>query len=290
VNHYAPKYEPKKGCHRDNTNHGHKNSYAKGHGPDCDNKGDYRDCGCSNGHNGGSIDAEQKGSNDNWTDQKAKSEATTQQANINAGYGSGKGGDVEQNNDADTKAKSSNDNWTDQVLKQKQALSNGSGGKGYGKGSGDDIDATQKGSNDNYTDQKAESKASTQQVNIYAPITVFSKDYRGGDVSQSNDAKTNASSSNDNYTDQNLDQDQKVNGSGNGKVKAEQSGKNSNGTEQSASSKAETQQVNIYAPITVYSDGHGGGDVSQGNTAHTNASSSNGNGTGQHAGQGQAAA
>lgn len=254
-------------------------------------KHDDRYEGDRKGHDrGSSTDADQNGTNSNWTDQKATSSAKTQQANINAGHGSGTSGDVDQSNDADTEATSSNDNWTEQVLKQRQALSNGSGHDKLGKGGSSDVDATQKGHNDNWTSQEAESKATTQQVNIYAPITVFSKDYRGGDVHQGNDANTKATSSNDNFTNQKLDQDQKVKGSGNGHVKAEQSGTNSNGTEQSAWSKAETQQVNVYAPITVYSGGHGGGDVNQGNTADTHASASNGNGTDQSAGQGQAAA
>jgi len=277
VNRYEPKHDKPDYSHGDKDHGKDHNGYGhKGHD--------------SKGHDSGSIDAKQDGNNENWTDQKAKSEATTEQANINAPFGGGNG-DVDQSNSADTKAKSSNDNWTEQNLDQNQDIWSGSGyGKGYGdKGSGD-VEATQTGSNDNWTSQDAESKASTQQVNIYAPITVFGSEYRSGDVNQSNDANTTASSSNDNYTKQDLDQDQTVKSSGNGDVKAEQSGTNSNGTEQASSSKAETQQVNIYAPISVYSHGGSGGDVNQGNTADTNASSSNGNGTGQFAGQDQAAA
>jgi hypothetical protein len=288
VNRFEPKHDKPSFCHKDDSNHGHKKGWAKGHGPDCDSYGHKGD---SKGHDSGSVDATQVGKNENWTDQKAKSDAKTEQANINAGYGSGKSGDVDQSNSADTEAKSSNDNWTEQNLDQNQDIWSGSGhDKGYGKSGSGDVDATQKGSNDNWTSQDADSKATTQQVNVYAPITVFSKDYRGGDVTQSNDANTTANSSNDNYTKQDLDQDQTVKSSGNGDVKAEQSGTNSNGTEQASSSTAETQQVNVYAPITVYSHGDGGGDVHQGNTADTNASSSNGNGTGQFAGQDQAAA
>jgi len=204
---------------------------------------------------GGSTDATQKGSNDNSTEQHAKSSASTFQANINTGGGKG---DVDQSNQADTSAKSSNHNSTDQSVNQKQ---DASGGSKHGKGS--KGDATQKGSNTNSTTQDASSHASTEQVNIYAPITVFGYGSGGGDVNQSNDAKTKAESSNSNDTTQSVDQSQKGHGD------AKEVGSNSNSTEQSAKSSAKTQQANIYAPITVYSHGSGGGDVSQGNSAST---------------------
>ena len=119
-------------------------------------------------------------------------------------------------------------------------------GKGDSRGCGCDnskghkgsssVDASQKGSNHNSTTQSSHSSAKTEQVNIYAPIYVYGHEYRGGsggDVTQSNDATTKSTSSNENWTKQSLDQDQKVKGSGNGSTTANQSGKNSNSTDQS---------------------------------------------------------
>lgn len=245
-----------------------------------DNRGhkgqDGQDCRCDSFKDDGSNSATQKGSNDNSTEQHAKSSASTIQANLNTGNGKG---DVDQSNKADTSAKSSNHNSTDQSVHQKQDASDGSK---HGKSS--HGEAFQEGSNTNSTKQDASSHASTEQVNIYAPITVFGFGSDGGDVHQSNDANTKAESSNSNDTTQSVDQSQK--GSGN----AKQVGSNSNSTEQSASSSAKTQQANIYAPISVFSHGSGNGSVSQGNSASTHGSSTNSNDTGQDAGQAQGAA
>jgi hypothetical protein len=228
---------------------------------------------------------DQTGTNDNSTAQKAKAFAFTGQANI---------GGSNQSNDADTSAKSSNDNSTAQSVNQTQKSGHkddhgkrcGCEDKGHkddhGHGHKDDHGSkddhghsSQEGSNSNTTKQDAKSYASTEQVNIYAPITIFGNDYRGhsgGDVTQSNNADTKANSSNSNGTDQSVNQDQKGHGT--------QVGSNDNSTDQSAQSSAQTQQVNVYAPINV--GGHGSsGNVQQGNTASTHASSSNSNGTSQ---------
>jgi hypothetical protein len=248
----------------------------------------------SNGYDGNgssSPDVTQQGSNTNSTDQHASSEATTKQANI-AG-GSGGKGDVDQSNEATTKAKSKNSNWTDQELNQDQSVKSfgkkGHGYKGDGKDKGTNGKAgngsvSQKGWNSNETNQKAKSSATTKQVNIYAPITVFGK-APSGDVHQSNNADTRSSASNDNWTNQSVDQHQKAYGTGNQHVS--QSGGNQNSTDQYARSSATTEQVNIYAPISVYSHGGGSGDVHQDNTATTHSGSANDNGTSQSAGQGQ---
>jgi hypothetical protein len=259
--------------------------------------GDWKDGGngWSDGYNGNgsgsSGDVSQYGNNSNWTDQSAWSDATTKQANINAGIGFGASGDVNQSNDAQTKSNASNDNATHQKLNQQQAVISqdfGKDGKKFSpKSSHGDV--SQAGSNDNYTSQDANSKAKTDQANIYAPITLWSKDGHGADVNQSNSADTKSNASNNNWTDQYLNQDQAVIGQGGHPSSGDvsQYGKNSNGTDQSAASQAKTEQVNIYAPITLW--GGSPGNVSQSNTAHTNSSANNSNGTVQGQNQSQAA-
>jgi hypothetical protein len=253
---------------------------------------DWKDCGCdskgdgSNGNGwkgqdtGSSGNVSQHGSNDNWTDQRSASNAKTYQANVFAPSGSGGGGHVDQSNHAKTSADAPNSNRTDQSLHQKQAVSDDKGQKG--KDSSGDV--SQKGSNDNHTSQDARSEATTKQVNIYAPISIWGKGSGKSDVTQSNTAWTTATSSNSNWTDQSLGQDQEFWGSGHTNVS--QYGHNSNSTNQSSVSRAKTVQVNIYAPISVGEDG--GGSVHQDNTGDTNASSNNSNGTGQNAGQQEA--
>ncbi len=66
-----------------------------------------------------------------------------------------------------------------------------------------------------------------------------------------------------------------------------QRGSNDNSTKQHASSSAETNQVNVNAPISAFSVGSNDGNVKQGNQAETESFSYNQNGTSQNAGQGQ---
>jgi hypothetical protein len=256
---------------------------------DMGQRGDWNPNGWDNG-SGSFGDVWQNGSNNNWTDQSARSNATTKQANINAGIGFGASGDVNQSNDAQTKSNASNDNATQQKLNQQQAVISqdfGKDGKSFSpKSSHDDV--SQNGNNDNWTSQDAKSKATTDQANVYAPITLWSKG-ESGDVNQSNSADTKSNASNSNWTDQFLNQDQADIGQGgqgqSGDVS--QNGNNSNGTDQSAASQASTEQVNVYAPITLWSGSPG--NVSQSNTAHTTSSANNSNGTQQAQNQSQAA-
>jgi hypothetical protein len=319
-----------------NDDHGDKPS--KGHKPDCDKgrgpKPNDKDWGKSKGNDKGCKpapkpdchkpsgdkphgdkphgnepkgpqpvrDVKQTGSNDNHTSQDAKSKATTKQVNVNAPISAfsvgSNNGDVKQGNDASTSAKSSNQNGTSQDLDQNQSV------KGRGNG-----DVSQDGKNSNSTSQNASSEAKTDQVNVNAPISLFSVGSNNGDVKQSNDADTSASSKNQNWTDQNLDQNQKVAGNGGSKPGHDeygksagkdegmggpshngdisQSGKNDNSTSQNADSTAKTEQKNVNVPISLFSVGSNGGDVHQGNSAHTQASSSNQNGTQQLLGQTQ---
>jgi hypothetical protein len=146
-------------------------------------------------------------------------------------------------------------------------------------------DVKQTGSNDNHTSQNATSEATTKQFNVNAPVSVFSVGANNGDVKQSNDASTSAKSTNENGTSQDMDQSQSVKGRGNGDVS--QDSQNSNSTSQNATSEAKTKQVNVNAPISLFSVASNNGDVHQGNSADTHASSSNQNGTQQTLGQTQ---
>ncbi len=247
---------------------------------------------CFCDHGGSFIgDVSQNGSNNNWTDQSARSKAHTDQKNIDFGIGGGNGS-ATQSNDATTKSDANNNNATGQWLDQQQAgLIQAFGGAcGCSSGAGPSIgDVSQKGSNDNWTSQDATSKASTQQANIYAPISLWSNG--GGDVTQSNNANTTSNASNDNMTEQALKQDQAAIGQGFGQSPSigsvSQNGNNNNGTEQSSASQAKTDQANIYAPITLW--GNSGGSVSQSNNANTHSSATNSNATAQDTAQRQAA-
>src|SRR5579859_5735564 len=64
-------------------------------------------------------------------------------------------------------------------------------------------------------------------------------------------------------------------------IKQTQTATNENGTEQTATSNASSQQTNVYVPIAVASPGSNGGDVSQSNHAENEASSENNNNTEQ---------
>ena len=73
---------------------------------------------------------------------------------------------------------------------------------------GGSIDQSQTGSNTNDMHQNAEANATTDQRNENKPFSFFSPGANGGDVTQSNDATTNAWAGNWNDTDQSVDQRQ----------------------------------------------------------------------------------
>jgi hypothetical protein len=163
---------------------------------------------------------------------------------------------------------------------------NGRGDKGHGSDG-----ASQHGTVDNWTKQHADSSAKTEQTNVNAPISIFSVGSNNDKVDQYNQADTRSKSENGNKTYQQADQRQDVSakdghGADGGKS-AEQLGTVSNGTDQDATSYAQTKQINVNAPISVFSVGSNNGDVHQGNDANTDSSSSNWNGTGQSASQSQ---
>ncbi len=259
------------------------------------------DCGCDEGRGDkshSSDGASQHGRVNNYTDQDAKSKAETEQNNYNVPIGlfqvGSNNGKVGQYNDGNTDSSSSNWNKTSQGLKQDQNVEDQGhghrgndcgceGDKGHGNGG-----AKQDGNVDNWTDQEAKSKAETEQTNVNVPISIFSVGSNNGKVDQNNQADTRSKSENGNETYQQADQYQNSSGKdGHGSDGASQRGSVSNGTDQDAKSKAETKQVNVNAPISVFSVGSNNGDVNQGNNANTNSSSSNWNGTGQSASQSQ---
>lgn len=152
------------------------------------------------------------------------------------------------------------------------------------------TDQVQQATNSNQTNQDADAAAETNQLNVYAPVTVLSKDSNNGDVEQSNDADTTAVAVNDNETDQSIQQDQEADlgdgdacrkcGSG-GAVSQSQEAENDNSTDQDANASAETNQVNVYAPVAVFSKNSNNGDVNQSNEADTTAIAANQNTTDQ---------
>jgi hypothetical protein len=137
-------------------------------------------------------------------------------------------------------------------------------------------------------------------------------------VSQFNGAENNASSTNNNETDQQNKQDQgaaavgvtnggdehprgccyggkkgrgdtkKGNGRDGQQVDQTQSASNDNSTDQSAESKANSEQENVNAPVTVDSPCSSNGDVNQFNWVENNAFSTNNNETEQENEQDQA--
>ncbi len=248
----------------------------------------------------------QHGSNSNDTEQKATSNASTEQKNVNFPISlfsvGANNGDVSQYNDASTQAASSNGNWTQQWLNQNQDGSVPGNGPVSGPDHSQSANLSQTAGNFNETEQKASSKAETEQVNVNAPISVFSVGSNNGAVHQGNEADTSAASSNRNWTDQRQSQDQSASERGSscgcshdsyGPEKSKgcgdvsQSGSNGNETDQHAKSEASTKQVNVNAPISLFSVGSNNGDVHQGNSADTHAGSSNDNGTQQSLGQNQ---
>jgi hypothetical protein len=157
---------------------------------------------------------------------------------------------------------------------------------------------SQMGSNVNDTYQKARSHAETNQKNVNKPFSFFTVGSNDGNVQQWNKAETESAAVNRNWTNQNVAQGQHVTSpqkssdcgckQGDEKHhKHHRRDQNGNSTKQHASSSAETNQVNVNAPISAFSVGSNDGSVQQGNAANTNSVAANGNSTGQFLGQGQ---
>jgi len=114
------------------------------------------------------------------------------------------------------------------------------------------ISLTQEATNTNETNQNAEPSAETNQVNVYAPIAVLSKDSNNGKVDQSNEAETTVVAVNKNGTEQSIDQDQTASddrgGCGKcgseGETSQSQTAENNNTTNQNAEPSATTNQSN----------------------------------------------
>ena len=256
------------------------------------------------------IQQEQSGTNQNRTDQDAKADATTQQANVNLPIsilsGGANGGAVSQGNQADTKAYADNDNGTDQSVDQNQdANVAGSRGTSHDAHSGaGPIAQSQDATNGNETNQQSDADASTKQVNVNAPISILSWGANGGAVSQGNQADTKAFAKNVNTTDQGVDQYQRAqaggSGHGAGAIDQNQSAANDNRTDQSADAKSTTEQKNVNAPLALLAFGghasesgcgcsksHDATGVDQANSAKTAAYPTNINATRQDVGQQQ---
>src|SRR5919109_1909016 len=256
----------------------------------------------------GSVSQDQSGENSNHTDQDAEANAETNQYNVNApisilspgANGSscdpcgGSGGDVNQSNDADTSAWAGNSNETTQTVDQSQ---DGTvAGSGFCGCEAPSIEQSQTGTNDNSTDQDATANAETTQVNVNAPVAILSPGANSGDVTQSNQADTNATAYNGNTTDQSVGQVQHaaVRGdgcgtcnAGGGSISQDQSGENTNDTDQDATANASTEQKNWNTPIAILSPGANSGDVNQSNDATTTAWAGNSNETDQSIDQAQ---
>jgi hypothetical protein len=255
---------------------------------------------------------EQSGTNQNRTDQDAKADATTQQANVNLpisilSWGAN-GGAVSQRNDGATTAGATNTDATKQSIDQDQQVraGGGSGSNGASKHGGA-ITQSQDATNGNETNQHGDADASTKQVNVNAPISILSWGANGGSVGQGNQADTKAFAKNVNTTDQGIDQDQRAHadgsGHGAGAIDQDQSAANDNRTDQSADATSTTEQKNVNAPLALLAFGghgsesacgcstsHDATSVDQANSGQTAAYATNINGTRQDVGQQQDAA
>jgi len=165
----------------------------------------------------------------------------------------------------------------------------------------------QEATNTNETHQNAEPTAETNQVNVYAPVAVLSKDSNNGKVDQSNEAETTVVAVNENGTEQSIDQDQTAGDDrgGCGKCGSEgespqsQTAGNENTTNQSATPSATTNQSNEIGSdqgqpgASKEWKGHGShrenGGAEQSNEAETTVVAVNENGTEQSIDQDQTA-
>jgi hypothetical protein len=186
------------------------------------------------------------------------------------------GSSLDQSNDATSDGTAGNLNAAKQDADQEQG---GSGVQAIGQSAKNDQDATALA----VTAQK-------EPTNTNAPVRVFSKGDTG-EVTQSNDASSDASAGNLNLTDQEADQDQKSGDDhdckceGGGTQAIGQSAKN----DQDATALAKTVQVkpsNKNISVRVLSPGDDG-NVSQTNTASSTANAGNLNATKQDADQKQ---
>ncbi len=273
---------------------GYESKPSEGHKPGC---------GCDGGGQptgGGDTVATvgQHGSNDNSTAQDSSATVDNRQTNINLpitlfSVGSGNG-DVNQGNEADNTAKSVTVNGTDQSVDQNgdaEATSESDCNCGGGGGGDTEAAVEQDGSNDNSTDQHSQAAVENNQTNVNVPITLFSVGSGNGDVSQGNQADNTATSGTVNTTDQSVDQsgdaeatsesDCGCGGGGDTDASVAQQAGNSNETVQDSSADVTNDQLNVNAPITLFSVGSGNGDVDQSNSASNTATSGTANGTSQ---------
>ncbi len=187
----------------------------------------------------------------------------------------GDGGDVSQSNEASSNAEAGNLNVTEQTADQTQA--GGSGDQIIGQSADNDQDAT----------ALAET-VQEEPSNTNVSIRVLSPG-DDGDVSQSNEASSEATAGNVNLTEQHADQTQAGDSCKCGNAGEQVIGQKAD-NDQDAAALAETKQEkpsNTNVSIRVLSEGDDG-DVWQSNTASSNAEAGNLNLTKQTADQTQA--
>ena len=259
---------------------------------------------------GAILSLTQEATNNNTNNQTANPSAETNQVNVYApiaiGTHGSNNGEVDQSNEAETTVIADNENGTKQAIDQDQTAGDDRGDCGKCGSEGDSAQK-QTAENNNTNNQTANPSAETNQVNVYAPVAVLSKDSNNGKVDQSNEAETTVIASNENGTKQSIDQDQTAGddrgdcgkcGSEDGSY-LEQYAENNNTNNQTANPSATTNQSNEIGSDEAqassptgnkgYESHRDSDDVEQSNEAETTVVANNENGTKQSIDQDQTA-
>jgi hypothetical protein len=188
--------------HRALSEHGRGDRKDHWKNPKHDNARNSKDLGRKGNGGGSSGGVGQHGSDDSRTDQDSKSHVQAQLAAVfvpvgsNGSFGSNGGGHPAHTSTAKSPAGASNVSGTD--AKQKQPRADLAGKARSGASGGDGV--SQETTATKGTRQAAPSDATTEEVNIYAPISLFATDSSSVEVGQSEQARTTAASSNGNWT------------------------------------------------------------------------------------------
>jgi hypothetical protein len=218
----------------------------------------------------------QHGSNHDRTDPSTTSKVEAQVVSVFTPVASGNGGRVAQSSHPKTTADASSRNGIDRQHKQDLANLDGN----VGKGDPGNVDVSQTGTDKFDTRQSARSEATTKQLSIYAPISVWATGSSRVGVTQSNWARSPDTSSNHNRTNRHHNPDQEARGS--------HSNWTTNWTDQSSASSATTEQARGDGPTAVGAAGDDSGRVHQDNSASAHSCWHDGHGTRQDAGRWQA--
>jgi hypothetical protein len=190
----------------------------------------------------------------------------------------GNDGDVSQSNTVDSSAKAGNENGTGQSASQTQ------GGASGGAGS----QTTGQAASNEQAAGALSVAAQDGAKNVNIPVRVLSPG-DGGDVSQTNSVKSDATAGNANKTDQSAKQGQDVGTTCQcGAEGSQEIGQAADNRQGALAGSAAIQQdaANVNVPVRVLSPGSDG-DVSQQNDVSSSAKAGNANSTGQSASQGQ---